>query len=171
MVNIGASNKPLSKDLVNNRSYSAPKMDKVQDKGKSFDLTEFQSSNYLARQKNYPIMTTSISYLTLERSKKKSTRCVKLMWLGSRSKNCYDITWRGKGEGGGCLPYLLQYYVFTNSIYHILICNYECVKIERHRFSLAGAGLKFNADEMDPKQAEFVRCSRVSLTSMPIYRS
>ena len=41
------------------------------------------------------------------------------------------------------------------------MCKYECVNIERV-FSLAGAGLKFNADEMDPKQAEYVRCSRVS---------
>ena len=30
-----------------------------------------------------------------------------------------------------------------------------------------GARLKFNADEMDSKQEEYVRCSRVSHTSMP----
>ena len=47
------------------------------------------------------------------------------------------------------------------SRFNIWMCKYECVNIERV-FSLAGAGLKFNADEMDPKQAEYVRCSRVS---------
>ena len=35
-------------------------------------------------------------------------------------------------------------------------------KCERFFLSLAGAGLKFNADEMDPKQVEYVRCSAES---------
>ena len=61
------------------------------------------------------------------------------------------------------------YIYLTHTFKNIFKDNY--VKIERLPFSLVGAGLKFNADEMDPKQAEYVRCSRVSPTSMPIYRS